>query len=144
LTSAVVLLLGAYFGRRYLVRATASVDATVSIWRENAVIHVRPSIQSSGLAKMTVTRSDGTPVVTVRELMSGPDSFEIGEVVDQTPFDEGEELAPGEAVTDSLLFVFRPPKNATLGWSVEFSFEVTRWPRHRWYWTAKTFVPAPR
>ena len=148
--SAAVVLLGAFLARRYVTRATATVEAAASSWRSGVVIHVRPCIQSSGLARFRLEqRDDMGPRVIVTEQQVYDGEFMEGEVAEVTAFEQHTLVDPGESITDSLTILFSAPKAVTVGWSVNCSFAVRRRLHRRagrnayWWWATGTFVPRP-
>ncbi len=148
--SALVLSLGALVAQRYLTRATASVEAAVFETPTGLALHVQPCIQSLGLTRLRLDRSDTmAPMVSVVEHQVRIGGIVIGDPAAQGAFETDTLVDPGETLSDSLVFRLDAPTWVTLGWRVEFTFATERrWQRDEaqkyWFWTATTFVPAPR
>lgn len=149
LMSALVLSLGAVVAQRYLTRATASVDAAVFETPSGLALHVQPSIQSLGLARLRLDRSEEmAPTVSVLEHQVRSGGLLVGDPACQSAFETDTVVDPGETLSDSLVFRLDSPTWVTLGWRVQFTFATERrWQRDDaqkyWFWTATTFVPAP-
>ena len=148
--SAFVLALGATVAQRYLTRATASVDAAVFATPAGLALHVQPCIQSFGLTRLKLDRSDATaPMVSVVEHQVRASGLVVGDPASQGAFETDSVVDPGETLTDSLVFRLDSLSWVTLGWRVQFTFaSERRWQvdaaKKYWFWTATTFVPAPR
>jgi hypothetical protein len=146
--SAVVLVVGAWVARLYLLRVTAQVDATCHPLPNGLLLHVRVQIRSTGLTRLhLLSGDDQRPTVSVAEHRLGDSKrlssgLILGTRVSQPAFVNDEVLDPGETISDSVYFLVPPQVAATLGWRVHFTFSLKKQRGEgEWVYVAATFVP---
>jgi hypothetical protein len=133
---------------RYGHRADCRVEGETFQRRDGLGMSVRVEIRSRGIRRMKVAQApQRKPAVEVVEVLSQTDSYRNSrnwssdEVIRET----NDTLDPGETLSGSRLFYLGEPTPETVGWTVQFSFQVRRKFKPKkdgyWYWEEKVFVP---
>lgn len=141
-----ILVLGAYFARRYGRRADPTIEASAFVRPAGGLgLQVRACAQSVGLIRLRPMDATHAPKITVTEVLDTGSGYTDGDVREAPGLFDSHFIEPGEKLGSTEVFYLPPATSNLVGWRIEFLFEVRRplkwW--ECWTWADTIFVRTP-